>query len=295
MSEWTRVSRSQPCPICGRDDWCGISPDGNVVRCMRSPSAKPSYGRDGQSGWLHFMGDSPVPVKPRGRQHKAPAPSLSIEEITRIADEAFQHPDAKAKRKALSKELGVSLSSLVQLRAGVGFTEKGVEYATFPARDSQGRIVGITRRFKDGSKRTLKGTSNSGVFYRCDWWKAGCKRGNVYVVEGPTDTAALIDRGVAVIGRPSNTGGITSIVAMLECHPFRTITVIGENDRKPDRVGKQQMCSTYCPGCSWCWPGKYGMERTAEAIEEHLSRSVDRMMPPPEFKDVREWLKGRIK
>lgn len=30
-----RVSRTAPCPICGRADWCLISPDGSAAICPR--------------------------------------------------------------------------------------------------------------------------------------------------------------------------------------------------------------------------------------------------------------------
>lgn len=35
MSEWQRVKKGSPCKICGEPDWCAVSSDGRVARCMR--------------------------------------------------------------------------------------------------------------------------------------------------------------------------------------------------------------------------------------------------------------------
>jgi hypothetical protein len=34
--DWINVTASQPCPICGKPDWCSISTDGDWCRCNRS-------------------------------------------------------------------------------------------------------------------------------------------------------------------------------------------------------------------------------------------------------------------
>ena len=45
---WKRVSRSDPCPICGKPDWCVVAED--AVICARIESLK----RCGEAGWLHW-------------------------------------------------------------------------------------------------------------------------------------------------------------------------------------------------------------------------------------------------
>src|SRR5690349_2134761 len=50
--DWTRVTRDRPCPICGHDHWCSVSPDGGLVFCMREPSDR--RGSDGE-GWIHRL------------------------------------------------------------------------------------------------------------------------------------------------------------------------------------------------------------------------------------------------
>lgn len=44
-----RVSRREPCPICGKPDWCSVRSDG-AIHCMRTESARPA--RNGP-GWWH--------------------------------------------------------------------------------------------------------------------------------------------------------------------------------------------------------------------------------------------------
>ena len=58
---WVRVSRSHPCIVCSRPDWCGITRDGSVAHCMRVPSEHPCPS----GGWFHFLKDRPkrMPVR----------------------------------------------------------------------------------------------------------------------------------------------------------------------------------------------------------------------------------------
>ena len=42
MSRWHRVTRREPCPVCGKPDWCAWSPDRRTLKCERS--SVPSFG-----------------------------------------------------------------------------------------------------------------------------------------------------------------------------------------------------------------------------------------------------------
>ncbi len=46
---FARVTRSSPCPICGRTDWCSY--EENVALCMREGSVHPTQN----GGWLHKL------------------------------------------------------------------------------------------------------------------------------------------------------------------------------------------------------------------------------------------------
>ncbi|TAK32627.1 MAG: DUF3854 domain-containing protein [Chloroflexota bacterium] len=50
---WRRVSHQDPCPICGKSDWCTTSADGRTVCCMRIESTRSMKN----GGWAHAVGD----------------------------------------------------------------------------------------------------------------------------------------------------------------------------------------------------------------------------------------------
>lgn len=53
-TDWLRVTRHRPCPICGRPDWClfvGSPTSPEAVICARVESGK----RCGEAGWLHQL------------------------------------------------------------------------------------------------------------------------------------------------------------------------------------------------------------------------------------------------
>ena len=275
-TEWVRVTPDSPCAVCGRPTWCTRTTDGTAVRCMRLESARPVEA----GGWIHRVDDPPLPPPP---PRPAPKP---VADVGKLALAMARHRSADAKRRELALELGVTVESLEALLAGIGWDYYGREFATFPSRDGDGKVTGISRRYTDGSKRTLAGTSNSGVYAPSYWY---LPPGPVYVVEGPSDVAALFSHGFAVLGRPSNIGGARHLAAFLHRRAAgRPVVVLGEHDRKPDRPGTVPQCPIDCAGCSWCWPGKYG----AVTVSGQLCRlGIDSRwaMPPAQYKDARAW------
>lgn len=81
-SPLARVSRRNPCPICGKADNCNVSTNGHIAYCRRVPSAK--QGRDG--GWTHILRDISPPLRPIKR------PSQTTVEATPLA--SIEHRDA---------------------------------------------------------------------------------------------------------------------------------------------------------------------------------------------------------
>ena len=72
-SNWVRVNRHNPCPVCGKPDWCLISQDGKAAICARIESDKPA-GNKG-AGWIHTLDNStplPPPSKPRPAAKQTP-------------------------------------------------------------------------------------------------------------------------------------------------------------------------------------------------------------------------------
>lgn len=283
QSKWVRVTRREPCPICGRDHFCTRSTDGQLIRCTKVESNWTSETRDGSLAWIHRLSEPLPEVKP---QEEKPKPK---KDATKIAEKCFQDRKAEEARKSLSEALGVSEKTLEDLYVGVGWDRNGQQWSAFPSRDSKGTIIGITRRYSTGEKKTLYGTSNAGIFCKQYWWNGN---GTIFIVEGASDVAAIIDAGLAVLGRPSNIGGVLVLAEYLKRHVPKRIVIIGENDTKPEKRGTIDSCKKTCTGCLYCAPGHQGAIITARRLAKNLKRSVEVIMPPDEYKDARQWWIG---
>lgn len=273
-----RVTREHPCPVCGKSEWCSVSDNGEMIVCMRAESER--QASDG-NGWIHFSTDPHAPPVEAKRVH----PKLSPSECEMLARECYQSPNSPSVRSALAGELGVSVEALQALRVGCGSDYNGERWSSWPCRDGAGQIIGLTRRYVGGGKKTFPG-SRAGIFCAVDWYK---RTGPVLILEGGSDVAAAIDAGLCAIGRPSNTGGVQFLSDALQAHAAkRAVIVIGENDAKPEKRGQLDFCPADCSGCANCWPGKYG----AESVATRLGIPDNVMMPPDGMKDFREMFRG---
>lgn len=273
-TQWVRVTRGEPCKVCERGDWCTRSADGLLARCMRIQSEKECQ----KGGWIHKLEPGMVAqvfVKPE--KPKAPV------DWQRLA-RTFSSDVAALPR--LSKSLGVSVEALAALWVGRSRDRAG-EFTSWPQRDSAGNVVGIVRRYWDGAKKSMFGSA-LGLHYATFW---ADMPGPVFVVEGGSDTAALIDCGVNVIGRPSNRHGAENLTRMLR-RTRHVVVVIGENDCEPQRRGKFPQCPVTCNGCANCWPGRYGAQEMMRKIRIQPAR-LHWCLPPAEFKDMRTWFNAQ--
>lgn len=92
----------------------------------------------------------------------------------------------------------------------------------------------------------------------------------VFIVEGMSDTASILDLGFVAVGRPSNLAGLGMLRELVR---GRDVVIIGENDR-PDSRGRIA--------------GHDGMVACAEVLQS-VCPSVVRILPPEGPKDFREW------
>src|SRR4051794_34648976 len=72
-SSWKRVSKNNPCPICKSGDWCNVSADGALAKCMRVEEGcwRSKTDRNGVPYYLHRLAgadrsDSQPPPRPPG-------------------------------------------------------------------------------------------------------------------------------------------------------------------------------------------------------------------------------------
>ncbi|MEX1223128.1 MAG: hypothetical protein WEA31_01150, partial [Pirellulales bacterium] len=174
----------------------------------------------------------------------------------------------------LAKRLGLPPWALKELHVGYGQVNQRQVY-TFPEFDGTGRITGIALRYASGQKGFLKG-GKRGLILPPRWHKGD---GPILVVEGPSDTAALVAMGVPGVGRPSASGGLTELMELFAPLPVeREIIILGDFD--PKSTGH--------------WPGKDGAEKVAKKLATALKRPVHFSLPPNQTKDVRQWLINQL-
>jgi hypothetical protein len=267
-----------------------LTPDGQLLfychaGCDVEEQILPELGLK----WSDVCGHAPLPRSNRG---SAPA-SLPIPK-SEPADQAPKVPaspifvsaaDAKhdwadiarrairrlttADLTKLGQQLTIPTWALKQVHVGVTQVQDGVVY-TFPEFDGKGNITGIAIRFADGKKRCLH-RSQRGLTLPKDWQQGD---GPILIVEGASDTAALVAMGLNAVGRPSAGGGIDALLQLLEPIPLeREIIVLGEFDAKPDGS----------------WPGREGALKVAHALADGLHRPITTSLPPSKAKDIRAW------
>lgn len=263
----TPASPGRPCPVCGGGHKCGAG-DGGLLLCGRRAGPVPGFRHLGPSKGdpqFHlFRAESGRGGAGQGRAGRARDwPALARQFARNLTPEARDELAGRLRLPA------AALDALPDLGVeGVGTAGRTF---TFPECDGSGAVVGIGRRFPDGAKKHLPG-GRRGLTRPAGW---ADRPGPVYLPEGPSDTLALTAAGLAAVGRPSNTGGVGHLAALLAgLDPAREVVVLGENDRKP---GGQ-------------WPGRDGAERTAASLARTLGRPVRWALPPAGAKDARDWL-----
>lgn len=291
---WADVSREKPCPVCGKPDWCRVAKGGRLVTCHRT-SAAPGLWRflkATQTGGGVFALDDPLDFRQLIPQPAIVRPVIAITKAKndlpeRWGDLANAHQAGAGERvQELADRLGVSVQSLVALGCGwdpakpIGM--KGSCW-TFPSRDGEGSVIGVALRFpetrrnragKESNKGMMAG-GRQGLFYDPASWSRGS--GPILLVEGASDTAAAMTMGLAVVGRPSNRGGVGHLANLLEVIPAdRPILVVGERDEKGDGS----------------WPGRDGAIATATQLAKELHRTILWAIVPDGAKDTREFLQA---
>lgn len=251
--QYARVTRRQPCPVCGKPDWCLLARDGSHAVCSRVSVGGVFCG---EPGWRHMLGNLTPTTRPVTMREKAriDAGGYAI---------AFERAITTEQLTQTAIDLGVSVESLHRLRMG-WCTEH--DAPTFPMWE-RGQIVGIRIRKPDGSKFAIKDSTNGFFIPR---GLAGV--GLLVIVEGPTDTAAALDMGLDAIGKPNASACTDELVRMLVERSPETVVFMGENDA-PDAMGKVA--------------GIDGPMKQCERARRAGLNAV--FVLPPKGKDLREW------
>lgn len=165
----------------------------------------------------------------------------------------------------LADQLGVSTESLESLEVAWWGKEK---CWLFPERNGQRQIIGLLRRYENGSKKMMDG-SRRGLCIPSSF----SLEGRILVAEGASDTAAALTLGWNCVGRPSAHGGVHQLVPLLKS-AATPVYVVRDNDRQPDGF----------------WPGKLGADQVASGLAKSLRSEVAIMRLPEESKDLRDLL-----
>ena len=216
-----QASKNHPCPICFGTSWCLIFT--HSVLCMRSTSNKPHQMPHGLGHWFQMDGGS-FTQAPRREVRQEPEQHVDFG----ILLKEWQRQTSANQMASLANNLGVRASALIDL--GACWADPHSAYA-FPMTDGFGNVVGIRLRNFLGDKWAVRG-SKSGIFmpkvYRDDI---------AIIVEGPTDSCAVLSMGGMPIGRPSCSGGVMEILHAIGRWKIRKVIIIADNDedkKRPD-------------------------------------------------------------
>lgn len=262
-TKWPHVTKQRPCPVCGKHDWCTVSPDGEIVFCRRIESDNPKVLRSGGRGWVHKLNEPVDTAHTRAPTHDTTpmeGPNQACERLSSQLRCVVRPGDLRAH----AASLGVSVESLKRLH--IGSTLKAW---SFPMRNARGEIIGIRYRAENGRKWAERG-SRQGLFIPDGIPLEG---GRLYICEGPTDCAALLDMGCHAIGRASCNHGGPDLMAWAR---KREVVVVADRDEDKTRPD----------GTTWN-PGMDGAKRLAFDLRNEAN--VVYMIQPPRHKDARAW------
>lgn len=278
MNGWHNVSKNEPCPICGKSDWCNLADSGEVAICHRVESPYPSKAGD---GWIHRLREadgrssSGASAGYRVSLARTSAPPLFTPQSAKI-DFGRVHRSYESDEillDGLAMELGVTNEALKAL--DVRFNRFDNCWS-FPMRDASGAIVGLRYRELGGSRKWSAHGSRDGVFGESTGPLAAPNPGprncqELYVVEGASDTAAALSIGLETVGRSSCMTGGAIIRELARARRVRRVTIIADSDE----------------------PGRRG----ARCLSDYLSRGdspiVTRVVyPPAPHKDLRAFVRA---
>ncbi len=285
-----RVSQRHPCPICGRAKWCLHSEVDGVTLCPRQDAGalldrncRPI--RMGGFGFVHathgvslYIGGAPSPRRTHRRGKRS---STSPEVLRSIA--AQWAAAAQDRLPEAAAELGLPVESL----RAFGLGAVGNSW-TWSERTATGEICGLGTRDRKTGEKSFRPGGHRGIILstvratdRVKLRADIIARGQVVLPEGFSDSVVVHAMGEVAVGRPSVSGGIPELAALLESlglAPDVRIVLLGENDPKPDGS----------------WPGRDQAAEAAGKLGGLLGRQVEVLMPPPEYKDVRQAWQGGI-
>lgn len=256
------TTKKHPCPICGRSG-CKYFPDYTAITCMRV-----SEGSFKSVSWGHHHRLVDRPPGERLPTPQAPKRTHPTFDAYRYCCDAIENTGKSIVEKH-AEVLGVAARSLKALWFG---WDRQQNAWAIPMRSPDHEIIGVRLRSSDGRRKYAVDGSIAGLFIP-SLSSAGKYHHPevIYMVEGPTDTAALHSMGLRACGRDSARGSHDKCVAYADrIKPGRVVLVADRDDS----------------GIGW-----QSANELAEKVRDagHIAQVV---IPPQDIEDVRAWLKS---
>lgn len=240
-SLWETVTKENPCPICGKGDWCIRATSGEVAICYRNPS--PYLAKSG-SGWIHRLkdcggtsADSTLTSAYSRVEVKSNQSNSTCREATcgNFIDFARLHASFFNDEHLIDGfacELGVEGAALRALDVRYNPFDK---CWSFPMRDADGKIVGLRYREFGGSRKWSARGSHDGLFFSPALLRSSLNTHTsslrtLYIVEGASDTAAALSLGLMAVGRSSCSSGAALLKELLARLRPSSLAIIADND-----------------------------------------------------------------
>ena len=254
---WSRVTKSNPCSVCGKPDWCCVGDF--TYNCMRVQSTQPCKN----GGWLHpINGD-----RPRAVQSKPPPrPVINCKELLAVWSSATK----EERLQRFSETIGMTTQSLRALNCCWASPHSAW---AFPMTNAYGSRVGIRLRSESGAKWSVTG-SHQGLFIPDGIWDK-----LLVVTEGPTDCCAALDLGYWSVGRPSCSGGVTDLCALVKRRGVRRCVLVADNDGPGVLGAKMLQAHLSCNSCIIVLPAKdvrayKSLGGTRELLDSMINTSI---------------------
>lgn len=158
--------------------------------------------------------------------------------------------------------IGLTSEPLVRLCVGWSPSDRAT---TWPMRNESGEIIGIRLRCPETAKKWAIKGSIAGLFYSLDLLCAERPK-RLWIIEGPTDCAAMLSLGFHAVGCPSAGGGCDQLLELCRRIMPGEIVIIADRDQA----------------------GIRGAEKLAEALL--IIAPIRIVSPPPKMKDARAWV-----
>lgn len=217
-----RVNNQNPCPVCHKPDYCLYAKDGTAAICARI--VENSVKQCGGAGYLHIL--KPGDFKPKPVVKKRPATinwgclnDCYIQAVSKLNRDSLGTVYSRNFDLCVKWQVDSRILQMMQ-------TGWDGEAYTFPVRNANDEIIGITRRWPDGTKGMVKGSQVGIHIPRVNWDNLE----TLFICEGASDTATALDMGLRAIGRVSCQTGRDHIIKFCVQKRPTQIVIVADND-----------------------------------------------------------------